>query len=486
MIMNRDTASPCQVPASPGGLPEPAGEPRLGKVLRSLGVFGCASVEDAILAGLAIGEPLLFIGNPGCAKTLVSQRLADGLRMRFWAYDAGKALFEDVVGFPDPVSLGEGEVRYVPTRLSLWGKEFVLLDEISRANYAMQNKWLEVVRSRRLMGMSLPDLKLIVAAMNPPGLAGTSALDEALAGRFTFHVTFPDAHQMDAADLRRVIEVPDDGSDSTMLPDLRPLLVASRAAFPDTESRDGGAATAYVERLAEYFAGKDHPLDGRRLGMMRRALLALAAVHRVVGAPPGNLDSLLTLFRHGLDCLLPFAAAGVEVSRLIVEGAHEFASASVRGHVRVLPPHDVLGAARMLARQDDVVPDADLSSLLVTRIFQEMEHPHTVERAGRSGAALLTVALSKVALWRLVPDTRHRVLAGYRDLLDLDASDVGCFQTESESLVRDAVIDGSVRDAALRLAYVLTSRLGRTMRGGAEFEDMAKCLIETYSQGGAA
>jgi hypothetical protein len=99
---------------------------------------------------------------------------------------------------------------------------------------------------------------------------------------------------------------------------------------------------------------------------------------------------------------------------------------------------------------------------------------------------LLTVALSKVALWRLVPDTRHRVLAGYRDLLDLDASDVGCFQTESESLVRDSVIDGSVRDAALRLAYVLTSRLGRTMRGGSEFEDMARCLVETYSQGGAA
>jgi MoxR-like ATPase len=65
-------------------------------------------------------------------------------------YDASKALFEDMIGFPDPSSIASGEIKYVPTKLSLWDKEFILVDEISRARAEMQNKWLEVIRGRNL------------------------------------------------------------------------------------------------------------------------------------------------------------------------------------------------------------------------------------------------------------------------------------------------------------------------------------------------
>ncbi len=486
MTMTATSVSLSQGPENERKPSEAKADLRLGGVLRALGVFGCAPIEDAILAGLALGEPVLLIGSPGCAKTRVAERLAAGLRMCFWAYDAGKALFEDVVGFPDPSSLAEGEVRYVPTRLSLWGKQFILVDEISRANPAMQNKWLEVVRSRRLMGMDLPDLKVIVAAMNPPGLPGTMALDDALAGRFTFHVTVPDAHQMDAADRRSVIEAADDAADASHLPDLRPLVTSIRTAMAAVDSENGGMVTQYVECLAEYFTGKDQSLDGRRLGMLRRAYLSLLAVHRALGVSPTDLSARLSLFRHGLDCTLPFAALGRDIGRVLVDGAHEFASATLRGQTRMLPPHDVLRASRELASKVPTPVDPDQASLLVTRIFQVLDHPRGIDGATRAGAALLTLACSRVAMERLLPDTRFRVLAGYRDLLDLEATDVLSYQCEARLIAFEEVLEPSLCEAALRIAFSLTSRLERGIRNSPEFDDVARLLVKEFRQGGEA
>ncbi len=463
-----------------------APRPRLGGVLDGLGVFGCGELEDAILAGLALGEPILLIGGPGCAKTRLAERLAAGLRMRFWAYDACKALFEDVVGFPDPSSLADGEVRYVPTRLSLWGKEFILVDEISRANPSMQNKWLEVVRSRRLMGMELADLKEVVAAMNPAGLPGTVALDEALAGRFTFHLEVPEAHRMAAADRRRVIEAPDLGPADSELPDLRPMLASIREALPVVESRDGAVTTGYVEHLADYFAGRECPLDGRRLGMIRRALLSMVAAHEAAGTPTGGLDALLALFHHGLDCALPFAATGRPIGRLVIDGAHEFASASARGQTRLLPPADVLATTRRLLATGDAPDDPDRVSLLVTRIFQDLDHPRSADVGIRSGAALLTLATSRTALRRLRTDTRFRVLSGYRDLLDLAEGSIGPFLAQAERIAPPPGMDPALRDAALRIAFVLSDRLERLPQGGADFDEVARRLMEEYRMKEAA
>lgn len=473
------------VPDLPDPIAPSSDAPRLGTVLRSLGVFGCTAIEDALLAGLALDEPVLLIGGPGCAKTRLAERLAAGLRMRFWAYDAGKALFEDVIGFPDPASLADGEVRYVPTRLSLWGKQFILIDEISRANPAMQNKWLEIVRSRRLMGMDLPDLRAIVAAMNPPGLPGTIALDEALAGRFTFQFAVPDAHAMSNDDRRCVIEAPDDETTSSALPDLRPLLATIRDALPDAKHRDGTAATRYVEHLADYFAAKASPLDGRRLGMMRRALVALSAVHHALGEGPADPATLLALFRHGLDCTLPFAASGREVGRVVVDGAHAFASAAVLGQTRALPPNDVLAGAVLLTADPVRVADPDQVALLVTRIFQGLDHPRSIDAAARSGAALLTLVNSPKALAHMGQDARFRLMSGYRDLLDMDVETVTEFMSECESLAVDDPVSPIVREAALRIAKDLAVRVNHVVSTLVDLDDVAPKLIEYYLKGGA-
>ena len=55
----------------------------------------------------------------------------------------------------------------------------------------MQNKWLEIIRSRRLMGKIIPNLKYVFSAINPLNYSGTNPLDSALADRFFIIVQVP-------------------------------------------------------------------------------------------------------------------------------------------------------------------------------------------------------------------------------------------------------------------------------------------------------
>ncbi|GEM_PF-1651098 len=154
--------------------------------LKKLQIYGYDHIEPFILHSLITGMPVLFIGPHGTGKTLLAERIAKMLGIKFHAYDASKALFEDIVGFPDIESMKKGKLEYIRGEITLWDKEFILIDEISRALPGVQNKWLEIIRSRRLMGVPLKQLKYIFSAMNPPSYAGAMPLDEALADRFAF------------------------------------------------------------------------------------------------------------------------------------------------------------------------------------------------------------------------------------------------------------------------------------------------------------
>ncbi len=106
----------------------------LYEILPKLKIYGYTKIEDFILAGPVTGDPILLVGRHGTAKTMLAEALARLLDMKFIACDASKALFEDVIGFPSAKSLQEGFIEYVPTPLSILDKEFILIDEISRAH----------------------------------------------------------------------------------------------------------------------------------------------------------------------------------------------------------------------------------------------------------------------------------------------------------------------------------------------------------------
>jgi MoxR-like ATPase len=86
-------------------------------LLQQLGVFGWKELDENLLwASLLTGDPLLLIGNHGCAKTHAANKVAEALGKRFVAYDASKALFDDILGYPNVEKLKQGVVEYVPSR----------------------------------------------------------------------------------------------------------------------------------------------------------------------------------------------------------------------------------------------------------------------------------------------------------------------------------------------------------------------------------
>lgn len=85
-------------------------------ILNQLGIFGWREAdENLLIASLLTGDPLLLIGNHGCAKTHVAQKMGEALGRRFLVYDASKAMFEDVLGYPNVEKLKHGIVEYVPS-----------------------------------------------------------------------------------------------------------------------------------------------------------------------------------------------------------------------------------------------------------------------------------------------------------------------------------------------------------------------------------
>ena len=98
-------------------------------ILNQLGIYGWPeSDENLVLASLLTGDPLLMIGNHGCAKTHTAYKIASALQKRFTAYDASKSLFDDVLGYPDIEKLKQGEIAYIPSKVTIFDKQNSSLD----------------------------------------------------------------------------------------------------------------------------------------------------------------------------------------------------------------------------------------------------------------------------------------------------------------------------------------------------------------------
>jgi len=235
----------------------------------------------------------------GTAKTHLATKFAEALGRRFITYDASKALFEDVLGYPDIKKLQEGEVRYIPSKVTLWDKEFVFIDELNRALPEMQSKWLEVIRSRKIMGYNT-NATWVWSAMNPLSYTATQALDEALVGRFALFVYPPELLDMNEHD-RVKVAGNINGDDAPALrvwnnktngktvnpqnvaicgKDMTVLLERAAKYFTELTAKMNGMGT-FLARYADFLAketNNDIRLDGRRLGFMYRNIIAVHAV----------------------------------------------------------------------------------------------------------------------------------------------------------------------------------------------------------------
>ena len=297
--------------------------------LEQLGIFGWNRRDEALLlASLLTGDPLLLIGNHGCAKTHLGNKIAQALGKKYLVYDASKAMFEDVLGYPNVQKLGQGEVEYVPSPVTIWDKELIIIDELNRAVPELQSKWLEIIRSRKVMGFHT-QVKWVWAAMNPSSYAGANALDEALIGRFALFMYPPDVLKMDEENRIKVL-THINGEDAPSLHQWTETGENAGTVSVDSVKQAGdsmkevlqlaakrflqlreqfASLPAFLARFAALLAQESNgqlELDGRRLGFVYRNLLAARAVEIAMAEIHGSdLSAFRDSARHVLLASLP-------------------------------------------------------------------------------------------------------------------------------------------------------------------------------------
>jgi len=404
-------------------------------MLEKIGIYGMEKVESAILAGLVTGDPVLLVGSHGTAKTLLCSRLAKALGIAFWAYDASKALFEDVLGFPDPTSLARGQVEYVPTPISIWGKEFVLIDELSRANPSMQNKWLEIIRSRRMMGKSLPELKYIFAAMNPPTYLGTHPLDEALAGRFAIIIPIPGIVEMPEESVCRIMtHVSED--DAPMLKinserishkdiELAEFVKACQKHLKSFSSDLSRKLGGYVMAVSKFLASREIYLDGRRLGMVWRTLQAYLAVEmEKLKIEEGRdfseaIENSLDYFvKEALSFTMPFIALDKELAEVTLKSAHYYALPLLNGgtpkNIVIFSKDPYLAVEVFIRNANQMLPEEIKAS--ITQFISKAKSLGEQELRAKAIIAMLNLAEAVCqGKLNLTPEDQYRVLSFYRE-----------------------------------------------------------------------
>jgi len=282
----------------------------MAEAFRMLGIHGIPQQEETLmLQSLVTGDPMLMIGKHGSAKTALAEMTATALGVKFQDYDASKSMFEDMLGMPSPSAMQQGRMEYIESPMTLWDKEFLFVDEVNRAAPEMQSKWLEIIRSRQVMGFML-NVKFLWGAMNPMGYEGTQVMDEAYAGRFATFVYIPSVIDMGHDDRQAIIDTVgvDDGPAIGYWTDkkaektvkdvdlqvagvkLKLLLKLAQEQYQIlSQDKSLKSVTMFLSKFAKSIYARTKSsdssdkttsieLDGRRLGMMRRAIIAARSI----------------------------------------------------------------------------------------------------------------------------------------------------------------------------------------------------------------
>lgn len=131
---------------------------------------------------------VLLIGSHGIGKTIITKGIAEKLGLQFKYYSASTLdPFSELIGIPVPQENKTIEY-YRPEELQ--NAEFVFFDELNRAHPRTLNAVLEIIQFKSINGVPLKNLKIIWAAINPPGEDyQVEELDPVLVDRFHIHIT---------------------------------------------------------------------------------------------------------------------------------------------------------------------------------------------------------------------------------------------------------------------------------------------------------
>jgi MoxR-like ATPase len=248
-------------------------------VLKSLGVVGWDHLEGPILAALVSETPILLIGEHGTAKSMVLERLAEALDVKFRHYNASILNFDDLIGFPAP-DAEAGRVRYLRSELDAWDAEAIFVDEISRCRPDMQNRLFPLIYDRKLQGAPLKNLKYRWSAMNPPpseddpnAYFGSFELDEAFADRYDWILRVPT--NLSANHRLAIIKGTEVADNAAEL--LKEVMRATRGRLHLTEEVHGENIARFFDSLFLILQRRNYGVSYRRIRMMYKNAIAMVA-----------------------------------------------------------------------------------------------------------------------------------------------------------------------------------------------------------------
>ena len=154
-------------------------------------VVGFERIEPVIVANVALGKNFILIGRHGTCMTTLAKILAGGCGGSSVVYDATKDDILSICGIPKTAALEEGRFEFATGERTIWGKQFIVIDELGRATKENQNILLEILQERTCFGQKL-DYRVVIATMNPETYSASLRLDEALLDRFYAVLPVPD------------------------------------------------------------------------------------------------------------------------------------------------------------------------------------------------------------------------------------------------------------------------------------------------------
>lgn len=131
---------------------------------------------------------VMLIGTHGIGKSTVVKAIAEKLGMRFKYYSSSTLdPFAELIGIPVPDKERKTIDFYRPHDLE--DAEFIFFDELNRAHPRVLNTVLEIIQFHSINGTPLKNLKMVWAAINPPGDDyQVEELDPALVDRFHIYI----------------------------------------------------------------------------------------------------------------------------------------------------------------------------------------------------------------------------------------------------------------------------------------------------------
>lgn len=143
------------------------------------------TVQSYMNAGLN----MLLSGPAGVGKTAMLKEASSnlGLKMKYYS-TATLDPYTDLVGIPVP-DKDNKTVEYFRPKL-IDEANVIFFDELNRADPKTQDTVFEIIQFRSINGEKLPNLKMVVAAINPnDGNYKVDDLDPALLDRFDVYLT---------------------------------------------------------------------------------------------------------------------------------------------------------------------------------------------------------------------------------------------------------------------------------------------------------